>query len=60
MQSVPFGPYDHSLNLKNMVYHVVAFLYQLPCLALELRLLDSAMSIFICLGKIKLRCSTRE
>ena len=25
MPSVPFGPSDHSLNLKNMVYHVVAF-----------------------------------
>ena len=33
------------------------FWYRLPCLALELRLSDSAMSIFICLGKIKLRCN---
>ena len=60
MPSVSFGPSDQSLNLKNMFYHVVAFLYRLPCLALELRLLDSAMSIFICQGKIQLRCSTRE
>ena len=36
------------------------FLYRLPCLTLELRLSDSAMSISICLGKIKLRCSARE
>ena len=47
MPSVPFGPSDQSLNLKNMVYHVVAFFYRLPCLALELRLLDTAMSMYL-------------
>ena len=47
-------------TFKNTVYHVAAFLFRLSCLALELRLLDSAISIFICQGKIKLRCGTRE
>ena len=60
MPSVPFWPSDQSLNLKNMIIMLLHYLYRLPWLALELRLLDSAVSIFICLGKIKLRCITRE
>ena len=48
-------PVGNSIYLKNMVYHVLHFLYRVQWLALEFRLLDPAMSIIICLGKIKLR-----
>ena len=39
MPSVPFGPSDQSLNLKNMVYHVVAFFVPIAMFGLRIKTL---------------------
>ena len=39
MPSVPFGPSDQSLNLKNMVYHVVAFFVLIAMFGLRIKTL---------------------
>ena len=39
MPSVPFGPNDKSLNLKNMVYHVVAFFVPIAMFGLRIKTL---------------------
>ena len=39
MPSVPFGPSDQSLDLKNMVYHVVAFFAQIAMFGLRIKTL---------------------
>ena len=36
MPSVPFGPSDQSLNLKNMVYHIVAFFVPIAMFGLRI------------------------
>ena len=39
MPSVPFGPSDQSLNLKNMVYYVVAFFVPIAMFGLRIKTL---------------------
>ena len=39
MPSVPLGPSDQSLNLKNMVYHVVAFFVPIAMFGLRIKTL---------------------
>ena len=47
MPSVPFRPSDQSLNLKNMIIMLLHYLYRLPWLVLELRLLDCRVDIYM-------------
>ena len=37
MPSVPFGPSDQSLNLKNMVYHVTALFVPITMVGLRIK-----------------------